>query len=81
MNSDHPTMGDIAYGEAQSNARYIRNLESRVTRLENNVQVLSDHNDYLVGILNAVMDHLLSDDQMFDIQQEVNGTYPKGTFK
>lgn len=34
MNSDHPTMGDIAYNQARSNESYLEYLERRLDELE-----------------------------------------------
>lgn len=55
MNGDHPTAGDYAWSEAQSASRRVDYLETRLVKAER-------HIDYLVRILNAVIEDVYGTD-------------------
>lgn len=55
MNDDHPTAGDYAWSEAQTAMRRNEYLEARLVKAEK-------HIDYLVRILNAVIEDVYGTD-------------------
>lgn len=55
MNDDHPTAGDYAWAEAQGANRKIDYLEGRLAKAER-------HIDYLVRVLNAVIEDVYGTD-------------------
>ncbi len=55
MNGDHPTTGDMAMNEARSNSLHVAALSQKVDDC-------AAHIDFLVDVINALLDHMYGPD-------------------
>lgn len=58
MNGDHPTMGDMAYNQARTNASRLGQLEEQNQRLESEIYLLKQRADLFTEWSNDLAERL-----------------------